>query len=530
MTPMLVLGLSPAGRHAAAVLVADGEPLAAVEEDKLRRQAAIGEWPGQAARFCLGEVPRAGGDAVTVALAGRRARHLHLARVLVPHAARVWTFDHQTCHAASAFYPSPFDRSLVVTLDGAGDRCPGLVALGEGRRLRVLHRLRFPTSLGLLYTAVTSALGFAPHVGEHKTQWLSTEGSPDYLHAFRRLVQHDDGGWPVLDGTYLATDRGGAPTLSPAFLTALGLGSPGGAPSASHRAAVARSIQDFVEEIVVALVTNARARVPADHLCLAGGVFQNALLVRALEQRAGFAHVFVQPVANNAGTALGAAYLACQRRGSGTGRHLLQRLDLGPGFSEGDIKAVLDNCKIVYRYYPVPESLIGATVGLLNDQKIVAWYQGRMEFGQRALGHRSILASPFAPYVTQNLNHFIKHRDGVHPFALAVPAEDAPRYFDTSDNCRHLASVGTLRWERPELDAFAFSGSTVRVHLVHRDDSPLLWRLLKAFGDTAPAPILVNTSFNLFGEPLVSDPRAAVRSFYCAGLDAMALERFLIVK
>ncbi len=174
--------------------------------------------------------------------------------------------------------------------------------------------------------------------------------------------------------------------------------------------------------------------------------------------------------------------------------------------------------------------MVEETVRLLQDGKIVAWYQGRLEFGHRALGNRSILASPFSPYVMENLNHYIKHREDFHPFALSVPAESAPTFFDCSGNCRFMASVGTLKDANTDLERFAFNGRTARVHTVERQVNPRFWTLLSKFGKKASAPVLVNTSFNLFGEPLVCDPRDAIRSFYCSGIDALVMENFLVVK
>ena len=169
-------------------------------------------------------------------------------------------------------------------------------------------------------------------------------------------------------------------------------------------------------------------------------------------------------------------------------------------------------------------------VQLLLRDKIVAWCQGRSEFGHRALGNRSLLASPFSEYVVENVNQFIKHREGFHPFALSVPAERADEYFDASPNCHFLASLATLKERVAGLDRFAFHGDSMRVHTVEKSANPLFWKLLNKFGESAPAPIIVNTSFNLFGEPLVTDPRDAVRSFYCAGVDALALGPFFLVK
>jgi carbamoyltransferase len=184
----------------------------------------------------------------------------------------------------------------------------------------------------------------------------------------------------------------------------------------------------------------------------------------------------------------------------------------------------------VYDYCADDNELLDKTAKLLAGNKIVAWFQDRMEFGFRALGNRTIVASPFSPYVTENLNHYLKRREEFHPFVLSVPAESAAALFDCSDNCRFAAAVGELRPGTPELERFVFGSRRVRLHLVEQAVNPTFHALLHRFGRSAPAPVLVNTSFNLFGEPLVCDPRAAVRSFYCSGIDAMAIDRFLLVK
>jgi carbamoyltransferase len=262
---------------------------------------------------------------------------------------------------------------------------------------------------------------------------------------------------------------------------------------------------------------------------VAGGVFMNVLLVRALETRSAFRNVYVQPAAGNSGTALGAALLARKSCG-GQARQNLANLSLGPGFSSAQVKAVLDNSKIIYKYPSGEDQLCSETVRLLLNDKIVAWFQGRTEFGHRALGHRSILASPFSEYVIENVNQYIKHREDFHPFALSVPAEVAAKYFEITENCQFMASLGKLTAAVPGLERLSFNQGSVRVHTVERKANPLFWKLLHRFGEQAPAPVLVNTSFNLFGEPLVCDPREAIRSFYCAGIDAMAIGSFLVVK
>jgi carbamoyltransferase len=301
-------------------------------------------------------------------------------------------------------------------------------------------------------------------------------------------------------------------------------------PEGPLRAQIARSAQEFVEEKVIDLAESYRQKTGAQYLCVAGGLFLNVLLVRALEERTGFAGVFAQPVAGNPGTALGAAYLARKYFQPEAARQPVTDLSLGPKLADTDIKSVLDNCKTIYRYLPSEKQLLEETVRLLGEDKIVAWCQGRVEFGHRALGNRSILASAFSHYVMENLNRYVKHREDFHPFALSAPAESAPELFDCTANCRFMSSIGTLKPGAGELERFGFNGRSVRVHTVERQVNPRFWGLLRKFGESAAAPVLVNTSFNLFGEPLVCDAREAIRSFYCSGIDALVMGNFLVVK
>jgi carbamoyltransferase len=392
------------------------------------------------------------------------------------------------------------------------------------------HTLGFPDSLGWFYSRVTELAGLRPSRDEHKLQWLSKDGEPEFLPAFRKLFSWRTNGLPALNRRYFAAGPDRRGVFSPQFYRELGLASRNLAVSPALRANLARSAQDFLEEIVLQLAANSRQSTGARSLCLAGGVFLNVLLVRALETRGPFDHVYVQPVAGNAGTALGAAYLSRKKITGRSGRGPLPSLAVGVNSSSQEIKAVLDNCKIVYRYLSGEEQTVEETAALLHRDKIVAWCQGPSEFGHRALGNRSLLASPFSEYVIENVNQFIKHREGFHPFALSVPAERASEYFDASPNCLTMSSLAALTKPVAGLERFAFHGKEVRVHTVDQRANPLFWKLLHKFGESAPAPILVNTSFNLFGEPLVTDPRGAVRSFYCAGIDALALGPFLLVK
>jgi carbamoyltransferase len=544
---MHILGISTLGRSSAVALIDDHSVLFAIEEEKLSRQESP-DVPRLALERCLHETQLKLSDCRAIALAERSAPVSRARRGkrppkrpersamqqqlldLLRGGPRPTHFDHHLCHAASAYYTSGYDRALILSLDEGANSLSGMVLSGDGDEIRPLHALKFPDSFGWFYTRVTELAGLQPHKDEHKIQWLSKDGEPEYLPVFRKLFNWKASGAPALNRRYFDSGPDHRGIFAPQLYRELGISSRGGAPNAVVRANLARSAQDNLEELVLQLAANFQEQTGVRTLCVAGGVFQNAFLVRALESHSVFSHVYVQPVSDNAGTALGAAYLSRKKSKGHSGRAPLETLALGMRTDSQEIKAVLDNCKITYRYLSGEDQSIEEAVGLLQRDKIVAWCQGRSEFGHRALGNRSLLASPFSEYVIENVNQFIKHREGFHPFALSVPAERAADYFDASPNCRFLASLGTLKRPVEGFERFAFHGNAVRVHTVEQHDNPLFWKLLHKFGESAPAPILVNTSFNLFGEPLVTDPRGAVRSFYCAGVDALALGPFLLVK
>jgi len=541
---MHILGISTLGRSTAVALLDEHSVQFAIEEEKLSRQE-LTDIPRLALERCLHETHLKISDCRAIALAERTALHAasrsrgkrparttaqQQLQSLLHGGPRPCHFDHHLCHAASAYYTSGFDRALILSLDEGVNSHPGLIALGDGDEIRPLHTMKFPDSLGWFYSRVTELAGLRSHKDEHKLQWLSKDGQPEYLPVFRKLFTWKADGVPAFNRRYFATGPDHSGIFAPQLYRELGLSSREHSTNPVVRANLARSAQDYLEEVVLQLAANFQEQTRTHALCLAGGVFLNVFLVRALETRSAFDHVFVQPVSGNAGTALGAAYLSRKKIKGYSGRGPLTSLALGMQATSQEMKAVLDNCKISYRYLSAEDQTIDEVVNLLLRDKIVAWCQGRSEFGHRALGNRSLVASPFSEYVVENVNQFIKHREEFHPFALSVPAERAGEYFDASPNCCFMASLATLIRSTVGLERFAFHGNAVRVHTVEKHANPLFWKLLHKFGESAPAPILVNTSFNLFGEPLVTDPRGAVRSFYCAGVDALALGPFLLVK
>ena len=525
---MLILGIGGWIHDGAAALFRDGECIAAIEEEKLLRQRHPGGLPGRAVEACL-EMGGAGKDDIElVALSGPLGVgkdtffHLHL-KALFPKA-RMVIVDHHTAHAAAAFYASPFESSRVITLDRYGDVRCGAIWEGTGNRLEMVNEIYSPDSPAALYSKCTELLGFRSDSEEHKVQWLSAQGRPSFQKIFLNILGLSDEGLPHLDHSYFDTARTTHGGFGERLFKRLRM-KPGGTVSKELRANLAASVQVAVQKAVLAMAGK------SENLCLGGGLAYNGLLVQALEESRRFKKVWVHPVAGNAGTALGAALHAWHSVLQRKRRRPLNSLFLGPEYDNQIVKRVLDNCKLRFSHLATDRELVDAAVKRLVNNKIVAWFQGRTEFGPRALGNRSLLASPLNPYSTENLNQFIKHREDFRKFAASVPEEEASKYFKVTDNGRFLATVGRVKPKfRKTFEAALLDGKRIRVHVVSKKENRLYWELLNAQGKASELPVLYNTSFNLFGEPLVSNPRAAVRSFYSSGIDALFVGRFYLEK
>ena len=535
----------------AAALLGEAGIVAAIEEGKLARTRTIGGVPRAAIQFCLERAGIVWRDVQQIAVAGQPSESSEsvafelsnirtLKQMAGSSAGRLKTFDHHLCHAASAFYASPYERALIVTLDEGGEGRSGIVTIGEGDRIQEIESVHFPHSLGRVYSQVTRLLGWRAHGDEHKTQWLSLAGDPEFELEFTAMLRRETGGPPHLDDKYFRRDRGGEFRFSDDFYRAIGSAEPNDDQAAvnfddSKRANIAASLQKAASNIVCDWLTSLRSKTLENSLCLAGGLFLNSLLVAEIEARAGFENIFVQPAAGNEGTALGAAWLASRELAPRPNQTSIAAPFWGPAYSNAQIKFVLDNCKATYRWLDSDDLKLAETLRLLNAGKIVALFQREVEFGPRALGDRSLLASPWAPYIKENLNDFVKHRESFRPFALAVPEEDCADFFHVSSNARFMTTMAKANEAGRALlkglpEGFLLRDDLVRLQVVRESDNPFFWRLLKRFGENAPAPILVNTSFNLFGEPLVVTPRDAIRSYFCSGTDAMVVGNFLLVK
>jgi carbamoyltransferase len=565
---MRILGLSSFTHDTAAALLEDGVIRASIEEGKLSRSKTTRGVPEAAIEFCLQRSAIEWKDLDHVAVAskplqgwkrrsvagakisplapvasaycqmaeiGRLAREMGHQRLLrlqdgAP-VDRIVNVEHHLCHAASAFFLSPFERGLIVSMDEEGDGQSGLLAVGENSRIRVLRNIAYPHSLAWLYSKVTEALGFNPHVDEHKTQWLSLEGQPLYRDVFNELLTKSGRGGLRFNSGYLEHGVGGRFALSAKFWSKLRLPKNRAEWSDEQRRALAASVQHVCAEKVTEIIETLRKQEGINKVCLGGGLFQNVLLVAELEKNLGLNSIFVPPAPGNSGCALGAALYVQHQIRHAPRKPVNTDGYWGPSYSRHQIKDVLDNCKARFSFSIMRDRQTENAIELLLAGKIIGWFQGAAEFGPRALGNRSVLASPWAAYVKENLNDFIKHREWFRPFAVSVPDDDAPRYFECSQLCESMNSLARVRNGADALpEGFVLRDGLVRLHTVKKQSNPDLWDLLKRFGVSAPAPMLLNTSFNLFGEPLVVSPLDAIRSYACSGIDALLMDNFMLTK
>jgi carbamoyltransferase len=575
---MNILGISGQERDAAAALIRDGRVVAAIEEEKLARIRHIGMnyaggLPLRAIEFCLEraglsfdkidfvayylephkrfhrEIAFNSSRAINSADHGsieefppyfveslnglkQTLRTRRLSETNLGERGKFVEVPHHLAHGASAFYASGFERAAVISVDNKGDMTSAALMTGCGAELDVQAEAQFPNSIGMVYGAVTAAMGFDSGGDWHKTMWLAPTGTPAFADVFADLLDLDASGLPVVNLDYFDSSLGTV-SLSRHFFERVGLESRAkdGPITAKHRN-LAASVQAHIEDVLCRMALHHRERTGEENLCLAGGVALNSLANSAIERRSGFKRMFVQPAAGNAGCSIGAAlYVWHQVLGNRDRVYEMRHAFLGPQFNDEAIKGVLDNCKLLYEYFLTEDKLVAEVARLLAQGRIVGWFRGAMEFGPRSLGARSILASPATEMMRDNLNAFIKHREEFRPFCAAVPEERTEEFFEASALNEFLLGVSRIKEGKQQLiPAAVFGDGLVRVHSVNRKTNSSFWKLLSKFGESSGVPVLLNTSFNLFGEPVVSTPREAVRGFYCSGIDCLAIGNFLIKK
>jgi carbamoyltransferase len=567
---MFTLGINAAFHDCSACLVRDGVVVAAAEEERFtgikhgKRPVPFTVWqlPWHAMAYCLREAgivmadvahvayaydpwiqlgPRGEAGSIALPLAPSAScavapwEALGLAYVVnaprqlaggAPHHLRAlfrgcapppwqWHFvEHHRAHEASAFLASPFAQCAVLVMDGRGEKaCTSYGVWQDGSYTRI-GQVDYPHSLGLLYESATAHLGFLHSSDEYKVMALAAFGRPSYANELRECVRYRG------SGCYDVTEPDWASMAGPAR-------EPAGALTQRHMD-LACSLQLVLEETVFALADWLHAQTGARHLAMAGGVALNCVLNGRLRERGPFDEVWVQPAAGDAGTALGAAlWVDATERGHPPRCWTMEHAFLGPAYDEREIEAVLAGAGLAYRR---PADLANCCAHLLAQGKVLGWFQGRMEFGPRALGARSILASPLDPSMQQKLNR-LKDREDFRPVAPVVVADEAANWFESGAASPFMQFVDSVRSDRADrLGAVRHVDGTARVQTVSQADNPALYDLLQAFAAQTGVPVLVNTSFNTLGEPIVCSPRDALAAYFTSALDALAIGPFLLEK
>ena len=456
--------------------------------------------------------------------------------------------EHHLSHAASAFYPSGFDRAALLTVDGFGDFSSVLFGTGEGNRMRVLKRILFPHSLGVLYTAVTQFLGFPKYGDEYKVMGLAAWGEPGFLQKFKELIYLEPDGAFKLNLEYFLHPTGrtdmtwdeGEPVLSPLYsdkwITLFGKPRhPEDALEQRHKD-LAASLQAVFEEVYFHLMNHLYQKTRMENLCLAGGCAMNSVANGKIFERTPFKKVYIQPAAGDAGTAIGSAFYLLHHRFNQPRNFVMDHAYWGTEFSKEEIRGALsvkretlekDGCQI--REIGDEDQLCRETAKAIGEGKIVGWFQGKMEWGSRALGNRSILADPRRADMRDTLNARIKHRESFRPFAPSVLQEKAGDWFEmkTADS-PFMNLVFPVRAEKKDkIPAVTHVDGTARVHTVSREANPLFASLIEEFNQLTGVPMLLNTSFNE-NEPIVCRPQEALDCFLRTKMDILVLGPYFI--
>jgi carbamoyltransferase len=593
-----ILGISAFYHDSAAALVVDGRIVAAAQEERFTRKKHDPAFPGRAVEYCLREAGLSADDLDYVAFYDKpltkfeRLLETYLAyapsgfrsfRLAMPlwlkdklymrrtirrglggtARARLVFTDHHESHAASAFFPSPFDAAAIVTLDGVGEWTTAAFGVGEGNRIRLIDHVAFPHSLGLLYSAFTYYCGFKVNSGEYKLMGLAPYGRPIYRELIlERLVDLKPDGSFWLDMDYFRYCQG--LTMTNDRFHRL-FGGPPRAPESpleQRHMDLAASIQDVTEEAVLRIGRHVRRRTGMKHLVLAGGVALNCVANGRLLREGDFEDLWIQPAAGDAGGALGAAMFVwhqlLDRPRRPEGRDAQQGSFLGPAFTSDQVERALARQGASGRRFADEAELLDHVAGLLAEGKVVGWFQGRMEFGPRALGARSILGDPRSPAMQATMNLKIKFRESFRPFAPIVLRDRAAEWFDLdprhespymllvapvledrrvpvdAEALRIMEHDPDLRRRvnvvRSEVPAVTHVDYSARLQTVDEPRNPRLYRLLESFDRLTGCPVLVNTSFNVRGEPIVCTPEDAYRCFLATGMDVLVMEDVVVVK
>ena len=591
----IILGVSAYYHDSAAVLLVDGVIVAAAQEERFSRRKNDERFPVNAVEFCLSKAGQSLEDLDAVVfydkpiikfsrmlegflaiapagllawlrvLPGWLSEKLNLRQTIrdelesLPKSCPILFTEHHVSHAASAFYPSPYDHAAILTIDGVGEWATTTISHGSGSKIEMLSEIRFPHSLGLLYSAFTSYCGFRVNSGEYKLMGLAPYGKPIYADLIlENLIDlKDDGSFSLnlnyfsfLAGSRMTNNRfnnlfGGPPRLPET-------------PFDKRHMDIAASIQFVINKAVIRLAKRAKEITGESRLCLAGGVALNCVANGMLQRSEVFEDIWIQPAAGDAGGALGAALEVWnQSQSKKEGNQIVaDRLGLksdemngsllGPEYNEKDIFDALHNFNAVYLRFDECE-LLDRVSALLDKGEIVGWFQGRMEFGPRSLGNRSILGDPRLVSLQSSINRKVKFRESFRPFAPAVLEDRSSDYFDLQGDSPYMLKVANvaesqlrkvsdkeeegfdrIKYERSTIPAVTHVDGSARVQTVSKERNPLFWKLLKCFESKTNCGVLLNTSFNVRGEPVVCTPEDAYRCFVNTAIDWLAIGPFLL--
>jgi carbamoyltransferase len=439
--------------------------------------------------------------------------------------------EHHPAHAASAFLVSPFDRAAILSVDYVGEFASTWLGIGEGTQIRRIESSNYPNSLGVFYSAITDYLGFLRASDEYKVMGLASYGQPEYYEDIKRIIRPQADGWYNIDLDYLVSHYQPGPRsgyFSPKFLATFGPARKKGEPIEDRHMNLAASVQKVLEDTVLGLARRLYEKTDIRQLCLAGGVALNCSMNGRLRREGPFEDIYIQPAAGDDGIAIGAAFQLYHAATGAKRGFELRDAKLGPEYSDADIARVLDLAKIKYES---PADVEQRTAELLAEGKIVGWFQGRMEFGPRALGSRSILADPTRPEMKDLLNKYVKHREEFRPFAPSCLEEHAGEYFE---DCRYSPFMLFVYPVKPEMQdrvpAITHIDGTARVQTVSKDVAPRYHRMISEFAKLRGVPMVLNTSFNVMGEPIVNTPTDALRCFFSTGMDALVMGNCVVVK
>src|SRR5262245_11411535 len=591
---MNILGISCFFHDAAAALLRDGELIAAAEEERFTRKKHDYEFPAKAIDFCLQTAGIRSEDLDMVVFFEKpflkfdrilrssmqtfpRSRGVFQESMITWLGDKLWIkalikqklgvpddkivfSDHHLSHAGSAFYCSPFDRAAILTVDGVGEWATATYGVGDGTQIKILKEIRFPHSIGLLYSAFTAFLGFEVNEGEYKVMGMAPFGQPRYVDKVWKLIRQDSDGSFQLDMSYFSFHRSAEATFNHRFVELFG---PARDPKANfftaasgypkyfgsrpfdfdqqvldnqYYADIAASLQQVTEELLVTMARALHRETGLKHLCMAGGVALNSVANGRILKETAFEELYIQPAAGDGGGAVGAALVGYHTVMGKPRQFVMRHAYWGQEHGDAAVADFLKTNGIAHTRYEDDDRLMTRVVEHLQAGKVIGWFQGRFEWGPRALGNRSIIADPRNPAMKDIVNTKIKFREPFRPFAPSVLAERTADYFDLAEPRRHyparfmLYVVNVKDNAREVLPAITHVDGTGRLQTVEADVAPRYHRLISTFGQATGVPVILNTSFNLKGEPIVNTPAEAHSTFSRSGMDVLVLGRHVVEK